>query len=173
VQVIQIMQVAEGTTWVPLRWFLQRLEGVGKRGSWLWKQILFWMACLIEGQLLSATDEEPQRIPEAGSGAEEEEKDKKDDIFLEEDRARQKKKRKMKGVYLLRPQAWQICDEKRATCQYFFAAREAFKDCLMLHIGVDAADVGGVSRMLGYLTLPRGIGCWAAPTDLLSNSCVF
>ena len=56
-------------------------------------------------------------------------------------------------------------DVKRACCQYFFSARAEFAGARMVHIGVDAAFVGGLHRMLGYFTLPFGSGCWAAPTD--------
>ena len=33
------------------------------------------------------------------------------------------------------------------------------------YIGVDAALVGGLDRMLQYFTVPFGSGCWAAPTE--------
>ena len=42
----------------------------------------------------------------------------------------------------------------------------------MVHVGVDAALVGGLHRMVGYFTLPFGSGCWAAPTDQFGSIAV-
>ena len=47
-----------------------------------------------------------------------------------------------------------------------------FAGARMVHIGVDAAFVGGLHRMLGYFTLPFGSGCWAAPTDQFGSIAV-
>ena len=72
----------------------------------------------------------------------------------------------------LKPRLWQTTDVNRACCQYFFSARAAFAGARMVHIGVDAAFVGGLHRMLGYFTLPFGSGCWAAPTDQFGSIAV-
>ena len=42
---------------VPVVWLSRRLESVGKRGAWLWNQILFWLTCMVENAVvgMSAT----------------------------------------------------------------------------------------------------------------------
>ena len=72
----------------------------------------------------------------------------------------------------LKPRLWQTTDVNRACCQYFFSARAEFAGARMVHIGVDAAFVGGLHRMLGYFTLPFGSGCRAAPTDQFGSIAV-
>ena len=53
-QLLVLMDVrdCQGTVWLS-----RRLESVGKRGAWLWKQILFWLACMVENAVvgMSAT----------------------------------------------------------------------------------------------------------------------
>ena len=36
----------------PVVWISRRLESVGKRGAWLWKQILFWLTCMVENAVV-------------------------------------------------------------------------------------------------------------------------
>ena len=87
-------------------------------------------------------------------------------------RTRQRKRRGLVLSRKLKPRLWQTTDVNRACCQYFFSARAEFAGARMVHIGVDAAFVGGLHRMLGYFTLPFGSGCWAAPTDQFGSIAV-
>ena len=49
-------------------WLRRRLESVGKRGAWLWKQIFFWLTCMVEnavvGMSVSLAEETAVKDPE-------------------------------------------------------------------------------------------------------------
>ena len=147
-QLLVFMDIRECQGTVPVVLLSRRLESVGKRGAWLWKQILFWPTSMVEntvvGMSVSLAEETAVKDPED------------DEAFRAKD--------KQMGV------EW--VDGLRACCQYFFSARAEFAGARMVHIGVDAAFVGGLHRMFGYFTLPFGSGCWAAPTDQFGSIAV-
>ena len=167
-QLLVLMDVRDCQGTVPVVWLSRRLESVGKRGAWLWNQILFWLTCMVENAVvgMSSTlaeetavkdpeDDEAFRATDKQMGVE----------WFDGLRTRQRKRRGLVLSRKLKLRLWQTTDVNRACCQYFFSARAEFAGARMVHIGVDAAFVGGLHRMLGYFTLPFGSGCWAAPTD--------
>ena len=113
------------------------------RGARLGKQILF---CMVEnavvGMSVSMAEETAVKDPED------------DEAFRADDlRARERKRRGLVLSRKLKPRLWQTKDVNRACCQYFFSARAEHASARMVHIGVDAAVVGGPHRMLGVLLL--------------------
>ena len=58
-------------------------------------------------------------------------------------------------------------DEDAIVCQkYFFASRLHFRVAPVIHMAADASEVGGKSRMMGFVTRPRAAGVWMPPTEL-------
>ena len=174
-QPLVLMDIRDCQGNVPVVWLRRRLESVGKRVSWLWKQILFWLTCKVEnavvGMSVSLAEETAVKDPE------DDEAFRADDVQMVAERldglrARQRKRRGLVLSRKLKPRLWQTTDVNRACCQYFFSARAELAGARMVHIGVDAAVVGGLTRMLVYFTVPFGSGCWAAPTDQFGYICV-
>ena len=174
-QLLVFMDIRECQGTVPVVWLSRRLESVGKRGAWLWKQILFWLTSMVENAVVGMSvslaeetavkdpaDDEAFRAKDQQMGVE----------WFDGLRTRQRKRRGLVLSRKLKPRLWQTTDVNRACCQYFFSARAEFASARMVHIGVDAALVGGLHRMLGYFTLPFGSGCWAAPTDSFGSIAV-
>ena len=47
--------------------------------------------------------------------------------------------------------------------QMFFCMRSVFSDCSVFGFAFDASRIGGRSRLLGFITLPTGVGAWLPP----------
>ena len=174
-QLLVLMDVRDCQGTVPVVWLSRRLESVGKRGAWLWNQILFWLTCMVENAVvgMSATLAEETAVQDPEDDEAFRAKDKQMGVeWFDGLRTRQRRRRGLVLSRKLKLRLWQKTDVNRACCQYFFSARAEFAGARMVHIGVDAAFVGGLHRMLGYFTLPFGSGCWAAPTDQFGSIAV-
>ena len=44
--------------------------------------------------------------------------------------------------------------------KYYFALRYYFSSCMNIGLAVDGSRVGNLSRVLGFMTRPDGIGAW-------------
>ena len=51
-QLVVLMDIRDCQGTVPFVWLSRRLESVGKRGAWLWKQILFWLTYMVENAVV-------------------------------------------------------------------------------------------------------------------------
>ena len=67
-QLLALMDVRDCQGTVPVVWLSRRLESVGKRGAWLWNQILFWPTCMVENAVvgMSATLAEEKTMRPSG-----------------------------------------------------------------------------------------------------------
>ena len=143
------MDVRDCQGTVPVVWLSRRLESVGKRGAWLWKQILFWLTCIMKNAVvgMSATLAEETAVKDP----EDDEAFRTDDVQV--------------GAEWLDGLRRQTTDVNRACCQCFFSARAELAGARVVHIGVDAAVVGGLDKMLlGSPNRPLWLHLYVAST---------
>ena len=50
--------------------------------------------------------------------------------------------------------------------QYFVCLRSVFTAAPVIHVAFDAVRIHGLSRMIGFMTLPGGMGGWLPPQAL-------
>ena len=145
-----------------------------RQGNRTRRVVLFWPTCMVEnavvGMSVSLAEETAVKDPEDDEAV------RADDVQMEAEwfdgiRNRQRKRRVLVLSWKLKPRLWQTTAVNRPCCQYF-SARAKVAGAHMVLIDVDAAVVGGLHRMLEFLTVPVGSGCLVAQTDTFGSKCV-
>ena len=135
---------------VPLAALLITLDQLGRRSAWLFKQVAFQLAWMIDAgisrPLHAATAEE---LPDP-------------DALLRPAHARRRRMRAFRSrIHTMQPRS--ILEVNRKLLMYFFAARSKFVEAKIVSVAFDASRIGNVSRMLGCICRPDGYFAWLPP----------
>lgn len=131
---------------------------------WLFKQLAFWISCMVESAVLQETSPEP--------GAQEafEPEVVEPDVVLVGANEGKRLARAKRHSLKLKIKELLPTDKKRMLLQYYFASRRHFgSERGVLHLAFDASRVGGLNRMVGYITNVAGFGAWTPPRALSST----
>ncbi len=88
-----------------------------------------------------------------------------EDLLCSREAAAQGKKRNRLGE-VLRIKARNTVTVGLRLLQMVFSLRQHFAGAASVGLALDASCVGGLNRMLGFITDPSGVGAWLAPQVL-------
>lgn len=156
VKLLELLETFPVPNAVPLALFCLELSKSGRKGMWLWSQIISCVARIIDvvvmeklktisadqTNLLHSGDPETLLVSRAGA-------------------QRQFRARREKLRMQIAP--LKLDDRDRRLLHYFFCIRELFNDAGTIHVAFDASRIGGLNRMLGFITRPNGEGAWMPP----------
>lgn len=145
---------------VPLAELCLGLDRAGRKVLWLWKQVVFNMACIVEGQVLEMATPGANENQSGPPPAEPE-------LLLAGAVARGQAGRKRKHDLAMRIVPLRIDDRSRKLINYFFCMRHHFAKQNTVHLAVDASRVGMLNRMLGLISRPGGEAAWLPPQACL------
>ena len=161
---------------VPVDVLLRWVFSGGRKYLWLQKQFLYWVTCMIDGQVVddaTLVDKseledvdgvEPAAPPLDEPEGFEAEDDAEGDSFLQSARVRQAASRKAKEKQLLDTSEAADEGDNNTVLRYFFASRKHCDQHKSFCGAFDASTVGGIGRMLGIITA-GGRAVWMPPTD--------
>ena len=148
---------------VPLERFCIGLDSMGRKGSWLWVQVVHHFGLAVDNYVLAETnhhDVERERRSGQSGHAEALELD-IDEALMNQGQQRAARKRKRAGA--LKITFNPVATMNFKLLQYFLCMRAFFKGCAVLHGSFDASRVGNVNRLFGLLTRPDNYAAWLHP----------
>ena len=146
------------------------LEGAGRKCQWLWKQVIHNIACWIDCEVMEEVASMPEtHATNAEQGDAQQEEVLSAERLIEGRQAQEARRRLSKATEKYRVKPLIAPVQERRVVQYFLASRACFADAKTLHVAFDAGRVGGLNRMLGFVTTPNGIGAWVAPQAIGGN----
>lgn len=134
------------------------MDSAGRKVQWLWKQFVHNITCVIDSTVLQLA--ETVHGP-TSDNVEETDTDIPAEDLLIGRIAAQRQRRLAKHKLKLSPLISTV--SARRILQYFLSSRKHFQKQQCLHVAFDASRVGGLSRMLGFISRPDGFGAWMAP----------
>lgn len=136
--------------------FLCIVFSIGVAGYWFFRQLVWYIAAIVEGSVLAArvAAESPQPL-------ESEQRAPRGDLVPRS--ARQRLHRIRLRAKTFQVQLHEELNLKRKLMQYYMCARRIFNGQIRLSFAFDASRVGTRSLMLGYMADPTNYGCWLPP----------
>lgn len=140
--------------------FMQRLHIAGKKGVWLFKQMVWHIGAALEGALVAgktAADMADEGLADACASLGDEGGMGQSRL----DHERSKRRLKKKGRFAIK--VARVVGQSRCIAKYFFCTRRVFHRPHHLSIAVDASRVSKKDYLVGAAGLPNGVLVWLPP----------
>ena len=164
VQAMACVKPFRSPTQVPLFEACLAFEQAGRRAGWLFKQLVFNIACFVESAILESLEPPP-----AGEAGQARAPDLPDALVLAGRAQKHQMWRAARLAHKLKICPVKINDRARRILNYFFCLRRSFSTERTVHVAFDASRVGGRNRLLGFISRPDGLGAWLPPQALSSR----
>ena len=166
---VELRRFGDCCTAMPMGVALREVHRQGRTSLWLYKQLIFNVAFVIEAAVLKSSAEskvDDGQVEQEDIAPEEEDVADPEEMLRPAGRIGRARGRKK---FLERVQRSVHPVVTMRLIMTYFCLRQYFSGCQILSFGIDASRIGLLNRMLGLICRPDGFAGWLHPQATTSN----